>query len=519
MAWNRHDGDTVRRKWITWIVLPGAIGALGLLAVTLWFLRPAHVRGIAEKGLAEHLNLDASIAELEVSLFPRPSVHGGGLTLRVPGHPELPPFIEIDRFAMNVGLFSMLRKHVDTVRADGLRIAVPPGDVKNELKQDEGGSGMRDIIIDHFVTHDAELRFVPRKAGDTPLTFAIHDLTVERVGFATEMPFHATLMNPTPRGLVDATGRIGPWNPRDVTALPLSGAFTFSEADLSTINGIAGWVNAKGSFTGALTEIGVSGDATVRDFSLDLGGHPASLTSTFDTVVDGTDGTTTLKRVDAVLGHTHMIVTGDIENQPGPGRHDVELGLQIDRGRIEDLLSLVLDTPKPVMVGDVSVKTVLRLPPGQTRVRNRISVKGDFGLSGARFSDATVQQKMRDLSRRSQGKDEDDELGRVLSDLRGRLDLSGGAARLSRLTFQVPGAKVQLDGSYTLATEALDFRGTLRMDATVSKAVGGFKSIFLKPFDPLFRRDGAGAVIPIKISGTRSAPKFGMEMGRVFKRK
>lgn len=509
----------MHHKWIKRLVVPGLIGGLALLGITLWLLRPSHVKAIAERGLAEHLNLDAQIEDLSVSLLPRPHVNGGGLTLRVPNHPELPPFIRIERFTMNVGLFSMLRKHVDTVHADGLHIAVPPGDVKNELQHRGGNGGMKDIIVDHFITHDAELLFVPKKADHAPLVFTINDLEVDSVGFATDMPFHAKLINPTPRGLVDAHGTIGPWNPDDLTGLPVSGTFTFAEADLSTINGIAGWVNAKGAFNGVLTEIGVKGDATVRDFSLDLGGNAVSLTTTFETLVDGTDGTTVLKHVDAVLGQTHMLVTGEIANQPGPGRHDVVLGLQISDGRIEDLLALVLNTPKPVMVGDVSLKTTLRLPPGKTRVRNRISVTGDFGLQGARFSDAAVQQKMHDLSRRSQGKDEDESIGRVLSDLRGKLDLSKGLARLQSLRFQVPGARIALDGSYDLGSQALDFRGTLRMEATVSKAVGGFKSIFIKPFDPLFRRDGAGAVIPIKISGTRQQPKFGMEMGRVFKRK
>jgi len=514
-----HNRGVVRNTWVKWIVISGLVGTACLLGVALWLLRPSHVRGIAERGLAEHLNLDAHIEDLSVRLLPRPSVTGGGLTLRVPNHPELPPFIRIERFTMNVGLLSMLRKHVDTVHADGLHIAVPPGDIKQELKRSGGGGAMKDVIIDHFITHDAELLFVPKKADHSPLVFAINDLEVDSVGFATEMPFHARLINPTPRGLVNATGTIGPWDPTDIAGLPVAGAFTFENADLSTINGIAGWVDATGDFKGALTEIAVTGRATVRDFSLDLGGHAATLETTFETVVDGTDGTTVLKRVDAVLGRTHMIVTGEIANQPGPGRHDVVVALRIDDGRIEDLLSLVLDTPKPVMVGDVSLATTLRLPPGKTRVRNRIAVTGDFGLQGARFSDPMVQQKMHDLSRRGQGKDEDDAIGRVLSDLRGKLDLSKGMARLRNLTFQVPGARIGLDGSYDLGSQALDFRGTLRMQATISKAIGGFKSIFIKPFDPLFRRDGAGAVVPIKISGTRQAPKFGIEMGRVLRRR
>src|SRR6185369_9009650 len=115
--------------------------------------------------------------------------------------------------------------------------------------------------------------------------------------------------------------------------------------------------------------------------------------------------------------------------------------------------------------------TTLRLPPGKTRLRNRISVSGTFGLQGARFSDAQVQQKMHDLSRRSQGKDEGDPMGRVLTDLKGRVDLAKGVAQLRQLSFQVPGANVALDGTFDLGSQALDFRGTLRMQATVSRAI------------------------------------------------
>ena len=64
----------------------------------------------------------------------------------------------------------------------------------------------------------------------------------------------------------------------------------------------------------------------------------------------------------------------------------------------------------------------------------------------------------------------------------------------------------------------MNFIGTLRMEATVSQAVGGFKSIFIRPFDFVFRKEGAGAVVPIRISGTRQAPKFGLQVGKVFGR-
>ena len=45
-----------------------------------------------------------------------------------------------------------------------------------------------------------------------------------------------------------------------------------------------------------------------------------------------------------------------------------------------------------------------------------------------------------------------------------------------------------------------------------------WKSLLLKPVDPFFRKDGAGAEIPVKVSGTRSAPKFGLDLGHTDKK-
>jgi len=48
-----------------------------------------------------------------------------------------------------------------------------------------------------------------------------------------------------------------------------------------------------------------------------------------------------------------------------------------------------------------------------------------------------------------------------------------GTMSLSRLEFDLPGAKVIMDGTYTLAGGALDFHGTARLNATVSQMTTG----------------------------------------------
>ena len=505
----------VGRRILKWGLVIGVCVWVLLLTASYLLLRPESLKARLVEGLTKHLNLEAEVGDISVTLFPRPQVTGTRLVLRVPSRPDLPPFVSIDRFTVAVGPLAVLRKHVKTVHVDGLKIVVPPSNTRSAVGS---SNGMPKVIVDHLIAHDAVLTFVPKSAKRPPLLFEIHSLNVQDVGFGQAMPFTVVLTNPVPTGRIDATGTVGPWRSDDGTLTAVAGKYTFTDADLGTINGIGGRLNSTGEFRGHLAAIDVDGQAEVPDFSLDLGGKPAPLSTTFTVVVDGTDGAVELKRVDAKLASTAMSVTGVIANLPGPGRRDVQLSVRIPDGRLEHLLALAIDAPRPVMTGAVALETHVSLPPGKTRVRDRIDLRGRFGLSQARFTDKNVQQKIQELSRRSQGKSADEELGRTFTDLQAGFVLKNGTLSLSQLEFEVPGAAVLLDGSYDLSSTEFDLHGVLRMQASVSRAIGGVKSIFIKPFNFLFRKDGAGAVVPIRISGPRTAPKFTVEFGKVFGR-
>jgi hypothetical protein len=70
-------------------------------------------------------------------------------------------------------------------------------------------------------------------------------------------------------------------------------------------------------------------------------------------------------------------------------------------------------------------------------------------------------------------------------------------------------------GTYGLANGALNFAGTAKMESSISKIVGGWKGMLLKPADRYFKKDGAGTEVPIHIEGTREAPKFGIDFERL----
>jgi hypothetical protein len=80
----------------------------------------------------------------------------------------------------------------------------------------------------------------------------------------------------------------------------------------------------------------------------------------------------------------------------------------------------------------------------------------------------------------------------------------------------VPGADVELKGYYAFDGK-LNFEGTARMQATVSQMLGGWKGFLAKPVDGLFRKGGSGTLVPIHVRGSRDAPEFGIDFGRMKK--
>jgi hypothetical protein len=496
----------------TLVACAGVTSVLVGLGVVM--LRPASLKAEAERRLSERLGLEVVIGDLRVSWFPRPRVSGTDVVARVPGAGDAEPFVVIDRFSADVGPFSVWRRHVSALDVEGLRINVPAGvDVPDRPAGEHTTSA--GTIAGRLTAHDAVLTILRRDPSKTPLVFRIHRLDVVDVGFDAPMAFTLDMTNPVPEGRVESTGSIGPWNRANPAKLPVSGGYSFSLAKLGPLRGIGGTLTSVGQYTGDLTAIAVTGTTSTPDFSLDMNGTPLPLTASFQATVDGTDGSTTIDRVDAMLVKTPIVARGRVDNLPGPGNRHIDLTADISNGRIEDVLRLAVDADEPALAGRLLLSSHIVLPPGHDKVRDRLRIDGSFQLAEALFSSGIVQAKVDELSRRSQGmrKDDPDLQSRTATSLSGAFAMAGGRIELQGVAFQVPGADVRLTGTYGVVTSEIDLAGSLRMRATVSKAVGGVRSIFLKPFDWIFRQDGAGAVVPIAIGGTPQKPTFGLRRG------
>ncbi len=233
-----------------------------------------------------------------------------------------------------------------------------------------------------------------------------------------------------------------------------------------------------------------------------------------------TDGDTILEPVDARFLHSEFICRGGIVHEPDQKGKTVSLDAVTKHGRIEDVLDLVLGSRKTPLTGAVDFRTKIVIPPGSQDVLDKLQLDGQFGILSAEFTSSKTQGHLDMLSERAQGiskKEQGKEAPEtVASNFRGRFKLDSGVASFSQLSFNVPGAAVNLTGTYNLRSEQIKMDGTFRMEATLSQTQSGVKHWLLKPFDRLFEKNGAGFLLPVHIRGTKDHPEIGTE---VFHRK
>jgi hypothetical protein len=513
-------------RW-TAAIVGGALVLLAILAGT--GSRTEKLRTLVVQTLADRLDSEVELASFSVDTFPTVVIEGTGLVMRHKGRRDVPPLVTIGSFRIEggmIGLFSRPRRF-RTVALTGLQVNIPPGGFKSgagtssasaETKTDQP-SGPAAIVIDKLVADDATLALIPRKAGKSPRVFAVHRLTMDGIGRGNPMEFKAEITNPLPKGLINTEGTFGPWRKSDPGETSLTGRYTFENVDLATVKGIGGTLTSAGTFTGRLDRIEVAGETKTPDFRVKAAGNPVPLRTKFQAVVDGTDGDTYLNNVDATFLNTSLNAKGAVVGQKGVKGRTVQVHVKITDGRIEDVLKLATKGSQPLLAGRLALHADLKLPPGPQDVLDRLELGGDFTVESGRFSDRAFQEKLAEMSERARGAKDNKPDAPVMTNLSGRFALTSGVLRLPNANFALPGAHVQVAGWYGLESQALEFDGTLRMQASVSKAVGtgGIKGALLKIADPIFRKDGAGAVIPIKIRGTRSEPKFGLDFGKVFK--
>ena len=542
-----------RHRWIKWVAASFILILAALAGIAAFLLHRAepYVRARIVEALQQHFHARVELDSFKMSLKDGLKAEGAGLRIWPPAQVAgvnvpanlLPdqPLISLAEFRFHAPLHFERGKpfHISTVELKGLEIHLPPRSHFIHAAAPAAPGYSAAIEIDTIVCTDARMVLETDKPGKLPLEIPISHLTLTHVSSAGPMDFVADLTNPRPHGAVHTNGSFGPWNVADPGESPVSGKYTFDHADLSDFKGIAGILSSTGQFQGTLRELTADGQTSTPDFRLTDFGQPLALTTTFHARIDATNGDTVLDPVDATLGHSHFTLRGQVARvKPGvplaqastdsaklvpvplgEGK-DIDFNIDIDRARIEDFLRLTSRTGPPILTANVTTRARLHIPPGTDSVEKRMTLKGSFVLDQATFTSQKIQDGLRQLSLRGQGRPKDiktTDSNSIQSTMVSDFQLANGVITLPNLTYTVPGSTIRVSGAYGLDNGAINFTGTAAMDATVSQMLGGFLGALAKPADRFFKKDGAGTEVPFQVTGTRDDPKFGIDFNRMKK--
>jgi hypothetical protein len=494
------------------------------------------LRASVVKALSEAFHSPVELDRLDISIVRGIEVEGGGLRilyLAGPGMPDkqqlagqggAPPMVSVNSFRFRVTRHDLMTMHarVAHVEVNGMELHIPPHQIGQAFHPARDRQPTVKFEVGRIEAHDTKLFIETLKPGKEALEFDIQDLTLTDVGAGRPMLYVADVVNPKPKGDIHAFGHLGPWVGENPRATPLDGDYRFDHVDLNTIKGLGGTMASVGHFAGALGHLTVDGTANVPDFSLDVSGHAVPLQTTFHAFVDGMNGDTTLAPVQARLLHTDITAKGTIariaaSNGKGGG-HDIALTVNLPQGRIEDLLQLGMKTMPPVMRGAVTLRAKLHIPPGDVRVAQKMELAGNLKIAGVVFGNPKLQDRVDGLSMRAQGKPEEskeagsDRSAEVRSDMSAEFALAHSQMMVDKLHYEMPGAKVDMAGVYTMDGNLFEFKGHVRTEAKASEMVTGWKSMLLKPFDKFLAKNGAGLELPIEVSGAKGDVKFGLAM-------
>ena len=511
----------VRRfVWIAVISLL-LIAAVAIVSITIHRAEPT-LRAEVIETLSTRFKSRVELDAFHVSSLKGLQVSGSGLRIFGDNDPNnhepgFQPIINVAEFQFHIGFHDLFRSplRVDTVFVKGLQLNLPPTQHRGEISRMQPKGGKIEIIVDKLICDKTQLIINTLRPGKLPLEFDIETLKMTTIGPGSPMHFDADLTNPKPVGHILSSGLFGPWQPDNPRETPVSGTYSFDHADLGTIKGLGGILSSTGKYSGVLDEMIVDGATDTPDFRIAISGRPVPLHTDFHAIVDGTSGDTYLQPVKAKILGSWLVANGSVVRTKEPNGHHVKLEVNMERGKIEDLLKLAIRSDPPIMTGLVRLKSRFDIPPGKDDVVSRLELAGSVQVSQAHFTNTQFQERIDSLSTRSQGRPKPvhEITTDVASEMMGTFSLRNAVISFSELQFQIPGTQVSMTGTYSLDGNQIDFHGKARLDAKLSHMVTGWKSLLLKPVDPFFSKNGAGTEVPIRVTGTKSEPHLAVDFG------
>lgn len=462
------------------------------------------VRNRAVEALRAEFASDVRFQSFDVFLWPRVHIIIRGVII---GHNGARPLIQATTADAQCHIIPW---HIQTLRLEGLSVNIPT----TPIAPISSSAPVRMVSVDEILAERAQIDIFPSIGQQTPLHFDFTQLRVTNFSPGHAADFSARVSGLEAHADVQASGSFGPWNSQNPSLTPLRGTYTTQSWDLATVPGLKGILSAQGRFEGTLQQIEIAGNADVPQFGLSLSGHLMPLHVSFQAGVDASDGTGSIRNLNGTLGSSAFTGSGLALKVQDNSTRDVAVDLTVSKGRLEDILPLGVKSATSPLSGVLRAQANLEIQPGKQDILDRLSLNDDFSATNARFSSLDLRERLRDVSRKAQGHPDEKASGSSISSLQGHLRLNHGIAEFSDLTFDLEGASAHLNGSYQLAGEQLDLHGQMWMEATLAQTATGIKAFFLKASEPFFRSKHGGSVVPIKITGTRADPQFGLDLAK-----
>lgn len=496
-----HEAAETRALHSRTYVLIGLAVILAVIAIFLAILA-AHwpfSRDRMTRSLESALHARIAIGRYKETYFP-PGCVAEDVAITPQGSGDLKATFK--KVAVEASYGGLFVHRVRRIVLDGAIVILPPA--RGAMPRLDGNRAT--IVIDEIAANDSVLR-----AGK--LQFVFHRLDVHGLGAGGDIAFGLAATIPKPLGELNMRGSLGAWNGSALGQAPLTGSYALRQADLGVFSDLGGRLSSEGKYKGTLSRLQVSGWTKIPDFEANHNGHQHHLDTRFLAVVDAMNGDTQIQSLRAQLDSTAMAGRAAVKNDGNPKGKTITLDVTSGRGRVQDLLLLFMKSRRAPMLGAITFETHVALPPDGQRFMKRVALDGAFDIAAADFTNPQTQMRADSLSEHAEGEPADPPEP-VRENVRGRVSLRGGLARVSDLQLRVPGANVNLAGDYNLLDERVDLRGKMAMAAKLSQSTTGVKSFFLKLLDPFFKKKRAGAVIPVSLTGTYDHPVFQALMAR-----
>lgn len=484
------------------IILAAATCVATLIVASLWPFSQSRVL----QNLREASDSEIAVRTFRRTYFPYPGCVLEGVTFQH-GTPQNKPLISADKVTIQGSYGGILAKRIHRITAEGVRISIPPLGTGEDFHTTPS-----ELTVEEFVANGATVEFESYDSAKAPLRFDIHQAFLQNIAPSGPFNYRVKVHNPEPPGELSVEGKFGGWNHNDAGQTPLSGQYTFEQADLSVYDGVAGTLSSSGKFGGPLAHIDISGTTDIPDFEVTSAGHPVHLTTKFDAYVDGMHGDTFLKRVDADFWKTHVVAQGSIARSANGISKTALLDFSSNQARIDDLLRLFVKAKRPPMSGSVTLRAHVEIPPGDDPFLQKLKLQGRFGIQSGAFSNPATQKGVDELSAGARGQKDPPDPETVLTDLTGQVDAVDGVATFADLSFGVPGATARMHGTYNLLNYKIDLRGQMRVDSKISNTEKGGKALLLKMIEPFFKKKKKREIVPVRISGNYHHPSFGLDL-------